>query len=77
MRLVTGDTLRDSAERPRWPGHGDGQGTAPVDVALQVSRLQSAWRAEREVLVALARRAERYPCCRMTIVFNIEREGIP
>lgn len=55
----------------------DGDVPAPGDVALQVSRMQPARRAEGEVLVALARRAGWYRCWRMTIVFDIEREGIP
>lgn len=50
MRLVTGDTLRGSAEWPRGLMHCDGQSPVPVHVALQVSRMQTARRAEWEVL---------------------------
>lgn len=50
MRLVTGDTLRGSAEWPRGLVHCDSQSPVPVHMALQVSRMQTAWRAECEPL---------------------------
>ena len=53
MRLISGDTFRSSAEWPRERiamTNCDRHVPSHVDVALQVSRMQPAWRAEWEVL---------------------------